>query len=100
MKGSDLLILFRTMATNERASRKFREGSLLDRGSLSLREREIVIDRTTALANCEYEWGAHIEIFPKAVKFADEQIAATKNGNVNSACWSEGARFVPASQTT
>ncbi len=57
MKGSEPLILFRTMATSERAWRKFREGSLLDRGPLSLREREIVIDRTTALANCEYDMG-------------------------------------------
>jgi alkylhydroperoxidase family enzyme len=96
MKGSDPLILFRTMAISERAWRKFREGSLLDRGPLSLREREIVIDRTTALANCEYEWGAHIEIFAKAVKFTDEQIAATKNGDANSACWSEAERALIA----
>ena len=32
-------------------------GSLLDKGTLSLRQREIVIDRTCALNQCEYEMG-------------------------------------------
>ena len=52
--GVEPLILFRTLAVSERAWRKFRAGSLLDRGPLSLRERELVIDRTCALAGCEY----------------------------------------------
>ena len=33
---------------------------------LSLREREIVIDRTCALTGCEYEWGVHVAIFAEA----------------------------------
>ena len=49
-----------------RAWDKFRAGSLLDRGPLSLREREIVIDRTCALTGCEYEWGVHVALFAKA----------------------------------
>ncbi|WP_199182883.1 carboxymuconolactone decarboxylase family protein [Mycobacterium sp. 4858] len=28
--------------------------------SLSLRDREIVIDRTCARCGCEYEWGVHV----------------------------------------
>ncbi|NGX95376.1 MAG: carboxymuconolactone decarboxylase family protein, partial [Candidatus Afipia apatlaquensis] len=55
--GVPPLVLFRTVATSERAYRKFRNASLLDRGPLTLREREIVIDRTCALTRCEYEWG-------------------------------------------
>ena len=50
MKDREPLVLFRTVAAGERAWRKFREGSLLDRGPLTLRQREIVIDRTTARA--------------------------------------------------
>jgi alkylhydroperoxidase family enzyme len=92
MRGGAPLTLFRTMAAGERAWRKFQEGSLLDRGPLSLREREIVIDRTTALADCEYEWGVHIAIFAKAAKFTDEQIAATKHGDADATCWSEAER--------
>jgi hypothetical protein len=36
MKGAPPLILFRTIAGNARAWEKFRAGSLLDRGPLSL----------------------------------------------------------------
>lgn len=96
MKGGNPLVLFRTVAASERAWSKFREGSLLDRGPLTLRQREIVIDRTTALAGCEYEWGVHIEIFAKAAKFSDEQIAATRNGDADAACWNEGEQSLIA----
>jgi hypothetical protein len=37
--GCPPLVLFRTIATQERAWRKFTAGGLLDRGPLSLRER-------------------------------------------------------------
>ncbi len=57
MRGAPPLMLFRVIAGNARAWEKFRAGSLLDRGPLSLREREIVIDRTCALTGCEYEMG-------------------------------------------
>jgi hypothetical protein len=53
MRGAPPLVLFRLMAGHPRGSEKFRGGSLLDRGPLSLREREIVIDRTCALNACE-----------------------------------------------
>ena len=43
MRGAPPLLLFRTIAGQPRAWEKFRAGSLLDRGPLSLREREIVI---------------------------------------------------------
>lgn len=41
--GIPPLRLFRTLAHNPRVLRKFRLGSLLDRGSLEKRDREIVI---------------------------------------------------------
>ena len=63
MRGAPPLTLFRVVASNARAWEKFRAGSLLDRGPLSLREREIVIDRTCALTGCEYEWGVHVAAF-------------------------------------
>jgi hypothetical protein len=50
MKDREPLVLFRMVAAGERVWRKFRVGSLLDRGPLTLRQREIVIDRTTARA--------------------------------------------------
>ncbi len=90
--GADPLVLFRTLATSERHWKKFRAGSLLDRGPLSLREREIVIDRTCALAGCEYEWGVHIAIFAAPARLTDEQIAATLSGD--RACWTEAERVL------
>jgi hypothetical protein len=45
MHGAPPLRLFVVIAGNARAWEKFRAGSLLDGGPLSLREREVVIDR-------------------------------------------------------
>jgi alkylhydroperoxidase family enzyme len=78
--GVDPLILFRTLAVNARVYERFRAGGLLDRGLLTLRQREIVINRTCALNGCEYEWGVHIAFFAAKAKFTPEQIAATVHG--------------------
>ena len=88
MRGAPPLMLFRVMAGNPRAWEKFRAGSLLDRGPLSLREREIVIDRTTALTNCEYEWGVHVATFADAAHLTEEQVRATVLGGADAPCWS------------
>ena len=88
MRGAPPLVLFRVMAGNARAWEKFTAGSLLDRGPLSLREREIVIDRTCALAGCEYEWGVHVATFAEATHLTDEQVRATVCEEADAACWS------------
>src|SRR6266436_9146317 len=90
MRGAPLLKLFRVMAGNTRAWEKFRGGSLLDRGPLSLREREIVIDRTCARTGCEYEWGVHVAAFAEAARLTDAQVRATVLGDADAdaACWS------------
>ena len=88
MRGKPPLVLFRMMAGHPRAREKFRGASLLDRGPLSLREREIVIDRTCALNSCEYEWGVHVTAFGAAAKLSEEQVHATVHGNANAECWS------------
>jgi len=88
MRGAPPLVLFRVMAGHPRAWEKFRGGSLLDRGPLSLREREIVIDRTCALNACEYEWGVHVTAFGAAAGLSQEQVDATVRGKPDAACWS------------
>ena len=92
MRGAPPLMLFRVMAGNARAWEKFRAGSLLDRGPLSLREREIVIDRTCALTGCEYEWGVHVATFADAAHLTAEQVRATVLGSADARCWSESER--------
>jgi alkylhydroperoxidase family enzyme len=88
MRGAAPLVLFRVMAGYPRAWEKFRGGSLLDKGPLSLREREIVIDRTCALNACEYEWGVHVATFAAAADLTQEQVRATVHGAADAACWS------------
>src|SRR3954462_4243399 len=88
MRGAPPLMLFRVVAGNARAWDKFCAGSLLDGGPLSLREREIVIDRTCALTRCEYEWGVHVAIFATAAKLSDEQVRATVEESADASCWS------------
>src|SRR3546814_20337830 len=70
------LALFRTVAHNPRVLSRWRGGGLLDKGSVSLRQREIVILRTTARLGAEYEWGVHVAHFAGKAGFtADEVIA-------------------------
>jgi alkylhydroperoxidase family enzyme len=88
MQGATPLMLFRVVAGQPRAWEKFRAGSLLDRGPLSLREREIVIDRTCARTGCEYEWGVHVTTFAQAAHLTDEQVRATVLGDAAASCWS------------
>src|SRR5258708_29786396 len=77
MRGAPPLMLFRVMAGHARAWEKFRAGGLLDRGPLTLREREIVIDRTCALTKCEYEWGVHVATFAGPAHLTDQEARAT-----------------------
>src|SRR6478736_4929865 len=75
--GIEPLLLFRTMAKSPRVFGKMFAGGLLDKGPLSLRQREIVIDRTTARLGCEYEWGVHVALLADKVGFGTDEIAAT-----------------------
>ncbi len=72
------LTLFRTLAVNERVFLRLMAGGLLDRGSITLREREIVIDRTCARCGAEYEWGVHVAFFAERVGFTEREIAGTR----------------------
>jgi alkylhydroperoxidase family enzyme len=88
MRGAPPLMLFRVLAGNTRAWGKFTAASLLDPGPLSLREREIVIDRTCARTGCEYEWGVHVAIFAAAANLTEEQVRATVLSAACAPCWS------------
>jgi alkylhydroperoxidase family enzyme len=96
MRGAPPLTLFRVMAGHARAWDKFRAGSLLDRGPLTLREREIVIDRTCALNKCEYEWGVHVATFASPAHLTAEEVRATVLEDSDAPCWSEAERAMLA----
>ncbi|HUR91015.1 MAG TPA: carboxymuconolactone decarboxylase family protein [Ramlibacter sp.] len=89
MRGKPPLVLFTTLARDARLFEKFRAGSLLDRGHLTLRQREIVIDRTTALCRSEYEWGVHVAIYGQKGGLTPEQLGSLVHGGPADACWGE-----------
>lgn len=75
--GVPPLLLFRALAVNERVFLRIMAGGLLDRGSLTLREREIVIDRTCYRCGAEYEWGVHVAFFADKATLTPDEIAGT-----------------------
>lgn len=79
------IALFRTVAHNPRVLSRWRGGGLLDKGSISLRQREILILRTTAKLRAEYEWGVHVGFFASKAKFSAAEIHATVHGDA--AAW-------------
>lgn len=86
--GYDPLVLFRVVAHNPRVLRRMRRGGLLDPGSISAAERELVILRTTARCGSEYEWGVHVGFFAERVGLSPAQVAATVHGSADDSVWS------------
>jgi alkylhydroperoxidase family enzyme len=58
------------------------------RSALTLRQRELVIDRTTAKCAADYEWGAHIAFSAEKVGLTAEQIGSLARGEPTDPCWS------------
>ena len=94
MRGAPPLLLFRTVARNPRVLQRLLAGGLLDKGSISLRIRELMILRTCALCGAEYEWGVHVAAFGEKSGWTREQIAATVRGGAPAPCWSDDERAV------
>jgi alkylhydroperoxidase family enzyme len=86
--GLEPLVLFRTLARSPRVFGKIFASGYLDKGPFSLRQREILIDRTTARLGCEYEWGVHAALFAKRVGFGEPEVAAIARGPSDAPCWS------------
>jgi alkylhydroperoxidase family enzyme len=85
--GVPPLVLFATMARDERLFERFRGGGLLDPGHLTLRQREIIIDRITALAGSEYQWGVHVFFFAERAGLDAIQQYSLARGSSNDPCW-------------
>ena len=90
--GMAPLVLFRTLAACPRIWDRFRAGSLLDKGPVPLRLREIVIDRVCARCGNEYEWGVHIAFFAQPAGLSSEQQRATVKEGADAACWTDEER--------
>src|SRR5262245_59033792 len=87
--GTPPLVLFRALARDQRLFQRFMGAGLLDKGHLTLRQREIVIDRVTARCGSEYEWGVHIAFFAKRADLDATQQRSLVRGVAGDACWSD-----------
>jgi alkylhydroperoxidase family enzyme len=94
MRGAPPLLLFRTMARNPRVLQRMMAGNLLDRGSISLRSRELMILRTCARCGAEYEWGVHVAVFGAKAQWTAEQVHSSVRGGAGDTCWNPEERLV------
>ena len=94
MRGNPPLRLFTTMARDRRLFFRYFGGGLLDRGHLTLRQREIVIDRTTARCHAEYEWGVHVTTFAAAARLSTDELASLTHGSAADPCWNDDDRVL------
>lgn len=88
--GVPPIALFRTFAKNLAMTKAMQPWGSYELGrslSLSLREREIVIDRTCARCGCEYEWGVHVAFFASKAELTPAQITSLTHGEAADACW-------------
>lgn len=92
--GVPPLRLFTTLARDPRLFQRFMGGGLLDRGHLTMRQRELVILRVTARCGSEYEWGVHVAFFGPRVGLTEAQRVALVHGQPAEACWEEGERVL------
>lgn len=89
------LQLFEVLARDERLFTRFTSGGFLDRGHLTLRQRELAILRVCALNGSEYEWGVHVAFFAKAAGLSEAEVAATLRPSVDHP-WAEPDRLTLA----
>jgi alkylhydroperoxidase family enzyme len=57
--------------------------------SLGVRDREIVIDRTTARCGAGYELGVHVAIYAERAGLTPEQVTSLTSGASSDACWTD-----------
>jgi len=91
--GVPPILLFRTVVRNlpmAEAVGPWGGYELSRRLSLSMRDREIVIDRTCARCGCEYEWGVHVVFFVERVGLTGQQVTSLTHGGARDTCWSDG----------
>lgn len=85
--GREPLALFTTIGQSPRAWERFTAASMAGPSPLSMRDREVVIARTSAKTGNEYEWGIHTKVFAKKAELTPEQIRSTFDGTADDGNW-------------
>src|SRR5690349_5374024 len=90
LSDEEPLRLFRTLAVHHELASRMRPlgAGILGHPRLAPRERELLILRTCARADAEYEWGVHAVVFAKPLGLNDEQLAATVKSGFDHSTWS------------
>ena len=90
--GIEPLALFRTLVRHERLAARMRPlgaGILGSGASVPIELREVMIDRTCALAGAEYEWGVHVAFFADRVGLTPDQVTSLTHGGPDDPCWDD-----------
>lgn len=88
--GAPPIGLFRTFARNLPMTQAMSGWGAYELGrtlSLSLRDREILIDRTCARCGCDYELGVHVAFFAGKAGLSEDQVRSLARGSAADACW-------------
>jgi len=89
--GVEPLALFRLLLRHPKLSESLHPLGAFQLGkdaSLSLRDRELVINRTCARCHCEYEWGVHTALLGPHAGLGPATITATVKSSANDEVWS------------
>lgn len=88
--GLPPIALFRTFARNLPMAEAMEPWGRYELGrttSLSLRHRELAIDRTTARCGAEYEWGVHVAFYGGRAGLTPAELTSLTHGSPSDACW-------------
>ena len=97
--GIEPIALFRTFVRNPAMAAAMRGWGAYELGrelSIPLRDREIIIDRTTARCGCEYEWGVHVAFFAEKAGLDADQVRSLTHGSADDPCWTPAERALIA----
>ena len=86
------IALFRVLARRPELARALSGWGryyLSRRSALTLRHRELVIDRVSALCGADYEWGVHLSAFAAKAGLDDAQIRSLASGGPGDECWAD-----------
>lgn len=86
------IALFRLLARRPERARAIHGWGryyLSRQSALTLRHRELVIDRTTALCGAEYEWSIHIQAFADKAGLSLAEVRSITAGSPDDACWTD-----------
>ena len=68
--------------------------TVLFKGSLPEREREIAIMRTGVLTRSEYEWGMHVSIYAERCGLTDQQVDDLTADDIRQELWTPRERLI------